>query len=1024
MLVTAPTSAAFAKFAGLVIAIALLLTGRASLTAQPGDGDGDTDNGNPTADWPYPADERDGTYYYQAYTGWPRTLDPALSYSSEEGAILDLIVEPPLGYHALRRPHELVPRTARRVPVPVHVVLYPKGDTRPHDLTRLAKPFDYSDQYAGYEVPPDTAHDAARYFREVRAVDDACWGELDVLERTYERILDATAQINDGRRLAEVGAAADLKEATEALMRLYDALEHGAAACGFRPPDAYPFNVPGQWADAFAAWATGIRSQLVRSAASEMASAVSAANVRVHLVVENAAELPMWLADSAGYRYVIDIEIQPGIYYQPHPCFARGDDGRFLYHAGWQTDIASYRAWARTLLLTPDIPEALQRSLRLKLDRNGPWNPDVLHELTFPTDLGRLETGTRELTAADYVLQIKRLAAGTPIADTLERHVDGFMAYQHELYLDWYDEDTACEQLMPGVDREDRPFIPLRYNFARADLPGVRELDRYTYRVALVQPYRAILNWLAMAFFGPTPWEALSFYAQPALKGSYVWMESAPVGTGAFRLTRLDDEQVRVERNPSFNPRGPNDGAAPPAVVDRNGNGKLDPGEQYWDDINRNGKHDALDPFGRMFEGLYFEDRNRDGAWDEDEIWYELPASYRTVHPLDGAPEDQITGLLKDAGRRLPLVDGFVQGYPCADDDEYWARFLAGWYDATPITADRFDEVIEFDERGQPQLRSDYAARGLTLERYTDMSNRYWAFNMADPVVGGSGERARKIRQAIAIAFDTEQWIERFLNGRAVPAQGPIPPGIFGGPTLVGDEPLIASALDIDPIVYDAVPVKKDARVIGYRAVRRSIDVAKRLMTEAGWPEGVNANGERLSMRFDSALEDEAQRDWVVAQFAKLGIALECVVTDYSEFQRLVDRGEHQFVYWGWNADYPDPENFLQLLYGPNNASPLETDWTWGGSNTANYTSSAYDRLFLQCEHMLDSADRRKLIHEALTIAREDCPWIWGYYPEAWSLRHGWLDRKKPNLLSRTGMLGWHVDPEARHTYRLEHAED
>ena len=56
----------------------------------------------------------------------------------------------------------------------------------------------------------------------------------------------------------------------------------------------------------------------------------------------------------------------------------------------------------------------------------------------------------------------------------------------------------------------------------------------------------------------------------------------------------------------------------------------------------------------------------------------------------------------------------------------------------------------------------------------------YMGFNMLDPVVGGDSERARKLRQAISIAIDQEEFISIFLNGRGTPAMNPMPPGIFG----------------------------------------------------------------------------------------------------------------------------------------------------------------------------------------------------------------------------------------------------
>ena len=59
----------------------------------------------------------------------------------------------------------------------------------------------------------------------------------------------------------------------------------------------------------------------------------------------------------------------------------------------------------------------------------------------------------------------------------------------------------------------------------------------------------------------------------------------------------------------------------------------------------------------------------------------------------------------------------------------------------------------------------------------------------------------------------------------------------------------------------------------------------------------------------------------MVRQFAKLGIQLEVRATDNNQFQDKMRKGKHQVFWGGWNADYPDAENFLFLLYGPNSKS-------------------------------------------------------------------------------------------------------
>ena len=77
-----------------------------------------------------------------------------------------------------------------------------------------------------------------------------------------------------------------------------------------------------------------------------------------------------------------------------------------------------------------------------------------------------------------------------------------------------------------------------------------------------------------------------------------------------------------------------------------------------------------------------------------------------------------------------------------------------------------------------------------------------------------------------------------------------------------------------------------------------------------------------------------------VRQFAKLDIQLEVRATDNNQFQDKVRKGKHQVFWLGWNADYPDAENFMFLLYGPNAKSKSD------GENTANYENPEFDKLY------------------------------------------------------------------------------
>ena len=77
----------------------------------------------------------------------------------------------------------------------------------------------------------------------------------------------------------------------------------------------------------------------------------------------------------------------------------------------------------------------------------------------------------------------------------------------------------------------------------------------------------------------------------------------------------------------------------------------------------------------------------------------------------------------------------------------------------------------------------------------------------------------------------------------------------------------------------------------------------------------------------------KAVLDWYQKQFAKIGIQLDIRGTDYNRFQDKVISGNHQLFLWGWLADYPDAENFLFLLYGPNAKSKTGGS----GENASNY---------------------------------------------------------------------------------------
>ncbi len=99
--------------------------------------------------------------------------------------------------------------------------------------------------------------------------------------------------------------------------------------------------------------------------------------------------------------------------------------------------------------------------------------------------------------------------------------------------------------------------------------------------------------------------------------------------------------------------------------------------------------------------------------------------------------------------------------------------------------------------------------------------------------------------------------------------------------------------------------------------------------------------------------DDKSRLDWMHKQFAQLDMQLVIRGTDYNRFQDKMRKGKAQIFQWGWNADYPDPENFLFLLYGPNSKAEH------GGENAANYQNPEFDRLFERMKDMDNGPERQ-----------------------------------------------------------------
>ncbi len=602
------------------------------------------------------------------------------------------------------------------------------------------------------------------------------------------------------------------------------------------------------------------------------------------LVPYAAAELPRpRYADAAGRALpadapaervaysIYDVRIREGLYYQPHPALARDAAGELRY---------------------------------LRLDEGA------LARIATLADFEH--AGTREVVAADFVHQIKRLAhprLQSPILGKMGGYIVGLSDLAGRL-----------REQSKGLPRE--AFLDLE----QQRLEGAQVIDRYTFRVIVKGKYPQFAWWLAMPFFSPVPPEADRFYSQPGMARRNLSLDTFPLGSGPYHLAENDpNRRMVLLRNPHY--RG-------------------------------------------------------------------------EVYPAEGAPGDREAGLLVDAGRVLPLTPRIVFSLE-REQIPYWNKFLQGYYDTSGIAADTFDQAVQMSGSGEIGVSDAMAGRGIRLETSVATSTFYLGFNWLDPLVGGgppgdaaARERARLLRHAISLAIDQEEFISIFRNGRAIPAQGPIAPGIIG---------YREGEAGLNRYQYEWVDGAPR---------RRLLAEARRLLAEAGWPEGRHAKtGQPLVLHLDTTGAGAGARsriEWYVQQLARIGVQLVPRVTDWNRFQEKLRQGNVQLFFLGWNADYPDPENFLFLLHGD------EAKVGRDGNNAANYRNPEYDRLFMQMRAMENGPARQALIDRMVEILRHDAPWAWGFHPVDFTLRHGWLHNSKPNTMAQNELKYHRVDADQR----------
>ena len=303
--------------------------------------------------------------------------------------------------------------------------------------------------------------------------------------------------------------------------------------------------------------------------------------------------------------------------------------------------------------------------------------------------------------------------------------------------------------------------------------------------------------------------------------------------------------------------------------------------------------------------------------------------NYWEKFPNEGAESDK-EAIAAYGGKQLPFVDEVM--LPLIEEAQpQMLKFRKGQLHWVAVNKDDFGTFVDRIPGGldfKPEFDKEFV-----LYYAPTLASTFAKFGHNDPIIG----KNKALRQAIALAWNADGFIDLMLNGRGIASQSITPVEIAGS-----------------------------ARDTGSTWYKQDLEAAKKKLAEAGYPGGKGLPP--LTMEFRSATKDQRQVfEFMRNELSKVGITLVGNFQTFSNFIQKTDTGNYQIADAGWNADYPDSDNFYSLFYSENRA-PLQ--------NNGNYSNPKFDELYLKTRDMPNGPERYKIFAEMDAIIKEDVPMV------------------------------------------------
>ena len=228
-------------------------------------------------------------------------------------------------------------------------------------------------------------------------------------------------------------------------------------------------------------------------------------------------------------------------------------------------------------------------------------------------------------------------------------------------------------------------------------------------------------------------------------------------------------------------------------------------------------------------------------------------------------------------------------------------------------------------------LDPNHSLNGQLMRAAPSFSIQYIGLNVNEPPLDDV-----KVRQALNLAIDKREIATIVLGDQVVPATGILPPGFPGFSSSV-------SGYGFDP------------------------ERAMQLLRESKYGDDLD-NLPPITITTPGSFGANVSLDMevVLAMWEKnLGIRTEFQQTEFATFLKDLNKRRFQMFDIGWIADYPDPENFLDILF-----------YSDSSNNHTNYNNPEVDALLERARVETDETLRYSIYNEVEQTILDDAPWI------------------------------------------------